>query len=194
VRYAQQHLDTWATRWTDVFADSDLDPQAIRQRPVGYRSTVRQVADALYQQAQRLAATDHPQQAARLRAAERAREDYDAAAAAYHQGRRELEQLSHQPLYDTGAAELIPDLTDRLAAAGHGVAAADQRVQRLSADPAIIGQPDPDALLETARATWNAEQIVDHQQRPFRPSDTARSIRHEPHPTPHIDHGPSIGR
>jgi hypothetical protein len=87
-----------------------------------------------------------------------------------------------------------PDLTDRLAAAGHRVAAADQRVQRLSADPAIIGQPDPDALLETARATWNAEQIVDHQQHAFRPSDTARSIRHEPHPTPQIDHSPSIGR
>jgi hypothetical protein len=100
----------------------------------------------------------------------------------------------HQHAQRLAVAELIPDLTDRLAAAGHRVAAADQRVQRLSADPAIIGQPDPDALLETARATWNAEQIVDHQQRAFRPSDTARSIRHEPHPTPQIDHGPSIGR
>jgi hypothetical protein len=114
----------------------------------GHRSTVRQVADALYQQAQRLAATDHPQQAARLRAAERAREDYDAAAAAYHQGRRELEQLSHQPLYDTGAAGLIPELTERLESTQQRV----RRVDRLVSDPAITSQPDPQTLLEAAKA------------------------------------------
>jgi exodeoxyribonuclease V alpha subunit len=194
VRDAKQHLDAWAATWSPMVVDGDLDLRQLARRPVAYPSTVPQVAFALHQHAQRLAAAEHPDQATRLGAARQARARYDAVAASYHQARRQLEQLSHQPVYDTGAAELIPDLTDRLAAAGHRVAAADQRVQRLSADPAIIGQPDPDALLETARATWNAEQIVDHQQRAFRPSDTARSIRHEPHPTPQIDHGPSIGR
>jgi exodeoxyribonuclease V alpha subunit len=194
VRDAKQHLDAWAATWSPMVVDGDLDLRQLARRPVAYPSTVPQVAFALHQHAQRLAAAEHPDQATRLGAARQARARYDAVAASYHEARRQLEQLSHQPVYDTGAAELIPDLTDRLAAAGHRVAAADQRVQRLSADPAIIGQPDPDALLETARATWNVEQIVDHQQRAFRPSDTARSIRHEPHPTPQIDHGPSIGR
>jgi hypothetical protein len=160
----------------------------------GHRPTVRQVADALYQQAQRLAATDHPQQAARLRAAERAREDYDAAAAAYHQGRRELEQLSHQPLYDTGAAGLIPELTERLESTQQRVRRADQRVDRLVSDPAITSQPDPQTLLEAAKAAWTAEQVAPDQHAAFRPSSPIRSLRHEPYPTQQIDHCPSMGR
>jgi exodeoxyribonuclease V alpha subunit len=194
VRDAKQHLDAWAATWSPMVVEGNLDLRQLARRPVAYPSTVPQVAFALHQHAQRLAAAEHPDQATRLGAAHQARARYDAVAARHHEARRQLEQLSHQPIYDTGAAELIPDLTERLAVAGHRVAAADRRVQRLSADPAIIGQPDPDGLLESARATWNAEQIVDHQQRAFRPSDTARSTRHEPHPTPQIDHGPSIGR
>ena len=194
LRDAKEHLDAWAATWSPMVVDGDLDLRQLARRPVAYPSTVAQIAFALHRHAQRLAAAEHPDQATRLGAARQARARYDAVAASYHEARRQLEQLSQQPIYHTGAAELIPDLTDRLAAAGHRVSAADQRVQRLSADPAIIGQRDPDALLETARATWNAEQIVDHQQRAFRPSDMARSIRHDPHPTPQIGHGPSIGR
>jgi hypothetical protein len=36
--------------------------------------------------------------------------------------------------------------------------------------------------------------MVDDQQRAYGPPDTLRSIRHDPHPTRQINHGPSIGR
>ena len=194
VRDAQQHLDAWATRWAEVFTGNDLELQGLRQCPGGYRSNVRQVADALYQHAQRLAAADHPEHAARLRGAERACEEYDAAAAAYHQARRELEQLSHQPVYDTGAAEQIPDLTQRIEVARHRLSRADQRVDQLATDRAITSQPDPQTLLEAAEASWAAEQVAAYQHAAFGPSSPFRSPRPEPHPTQQIDHGPSMSR
>jgi hypothetical protein len=194
VRDAQRHLDAWANRWAPAYPDSDLDMPTLRRWPICYPSNVPRIAEALYQHAHRLAATEHPHQAARLNTARQARERYDATATAYHQARRQLEQVSHQPLDDTSAAELIPELTDEVAAAQHRVASTDQRVATLSLDPAIIRQPDPDGLLESARAAWHAEQIVDHQQRAFGPPDARRSIRHDPHPAPQINDGPSIGR
>ncbi|HEX2399349.1 MAG TPA: hypothetical protein VHJ79_05055, partial [Mycobacterium sp.] len=109
-------------------------------------------------------------------------------------GRRHLEQVSHRPVDDTSAAELIPDLTAEVAAAHHRVAATDQRVATLALDPAITRQRDPDALLHGVRAAWHADRVADYQQRALGPAATARSTRHEPYPTPQIDHGPSIGR
>ena len=67
-------------------------------------------------------------------------------------------------------------------------------VATLTLDPAITRHWDPDALLNSARAAWHADQIVNHWQRAYGPPDTLRSIRHDAHPTPQIDHGPSIGR
>jgi hypothetical protein len=154
---------------------------------------VPRIAEALYQHAHRLTAAEHPDQAARLNTARQARERYHATATVYQQARRQLEQVSHQPLYDTSATELIPDLTDEVAAAQHRVASTDQRVATLASDPAITSHPDPGGLLNCARAAWHTEQILDYQQPAFRPIDPARSIRHEPYPTPQIDHGRSIG-
>ena len=166
----------------------------LRRRPIGYPSNVPHIAEALYQHAHRLAAAEHPHRVARLDAARQARERYDATATAYHQGRRQLEHVSHQPLYDTSAGELIPELIDEVAAAQHRVASTDQRVATLFLDSAISRQPDPDTLLDAARAAWHADRVANYQQRAFRPLDPAWSIRHEPHPTRQIDHGPSIGR
>ena len=132
VRDAQRHLDTWANRWAPAFPDSDLDMPTLRRWPIGHPSNVPRIAEALYQHAQRLAAAEHPHHVARLNTARQARERYDAAATAYQQARRQLEQVSHQPLYDTGAAELIPDLTDEVVAAQHRVTRADQRVATLA--------------------------------------------------------------
>jgi exodeoxyribonuclease V alpha subunit len=194
MRDAQRHLDSWASRWAPAFGDGDLDIRTLRRWPVGYPSIVPRIAEALYQHAHRLAAADHPDQAVRLNTAWQARERYDATAAAYHQARRHLEDVSHRPVDDTSAADLIPELTDEVAAAQHRVAATDQRVATLSLDPAISREPDPAALLHGARAAWYADRVADHQQRALAPAATARSTRHEPYPTPQIDHGPSIGR
>src|SRR5207344_844210 len=81
VRNAQQHLDTWTATWSPVFAGSDLDPRQIAARPIVFGSHVQRVADALDEHARRLAAADHPDEAARLRELHNAREQYEAAAA-----------------------------------------------------------------------------------------------------------------
>ncbi len=88
-------------------------------------------------------------------------------------------------------ADPRPHRTDRGRAAPRRPA--DQRVERLATDPAIISQPDPQALLEAAHASWAAEQIAAHQQRRSARPSPFRSIRHDPHPTQQIDHGPSLG-
>ena len=116
VRNAQQHLDTWTATWSPVFAGSDLDPRQIAARPIVFGSHVQRVTDALDEHARRLAAADHPDEAARLHAAQQARDRYDAAAAAYHQTRHNLQQRSHLPVYHTGAASQLPELTERVEA------------------------------------------------------------------------------
>jgi exodeoxyribonuclease V alpha subunit len=194
IRDAQQHLATWTAARAPVFADTDVDRHQLSVRPLAFPSNVPLIGEALYLHAQRLAAGDLPDHAARLDAARHARERYDSAATAYHQARRELEQVAHRPVYDTGAVVLIPELTNNLDAARRHVLAADQRVDRLSSDPAITSRPDPHTLLDSTRAAWHADQIEAHQQWGFSHSRPARSLGHEPAPVPHIDHGPSIGR
>ncbi len=141
IRDAQRYLDTWANRWAPAFPDSDLDMPTLRRWPIGHPSNVPRIAEAMYQHAQRLAAADHPHHVARLDAARQARQRYDAATTAYQQARRQLEQASHEPVYDTGAAELIDELTDELVAAHHRGTRADQRVATLASDPAMTSQP-----------------------------------------------------
>jgi hypothetical protein len=163
----------------------------LRRWPIGYLSCAAH-RRGLHLHAHRLTAAEHPDQAARLILHGRPASD-TTRPTAYHQARRQPRTVSHQPLYDTSATELIPDLTDEVAAAQHRVASTDQRVATLASDPAITSHPDPGGLLNCARAAWHTEQILDYQQPAFRPIDPARSIRHEPYPTPQIDHGRSIG-
>ena len=194
VRDAHQHLDTWANQWTPVLAASDLDPQHTRHWPAAYPFNIPRIADALDQHARQLATAEHPDHTARINAAHEAGKHYQAAADAYHHARRQLEQISYEPLYDTSAADLIPELTDHLHAAQHRAATLDQNVAGLAADPAILGQPEPDALLHTARAAWRADRIAAQQQLVVGSTDPTRSLHRHPEPTPEIEHGPSISR
>jgi hypothetical protein len=194
VRDSQQHLDTWTATWSPVFAGSDLDPRQIAARPIVFGSRVQQVADALEEHARRLATADHPDHAARLRELHNAREQYEAAAAAYHQTRHNLQQRSHLPVSDTGAASQLPELTARVEAAQHRVRYADQQIERLTNDPAITSHPDPRALLRHAHTGWAAEQAAAHQHAASRTSSPLRSLRNGPSPIHHVDHGPSLGR
>ena len=194
VRTAHQHLDTWTATWSPVFAGSDLDPRRIAARPIVFGSHVQRVSDALGEHARRLAAADHPDEASRLHAAELAREQYQAAAAGYQQTRANLQQRSHLPVYHTGAASQLPELTERVQDAQHRVRSVNQRIERLSDDPAITSHPDPRALLQQARTGWVTEQAAAHQQAASRASSPVRSTRHDPAPIHHVDHGPSLGR
>jgi exodeoxyribonuclease V alpha subunit len=194
VRNAQQHLDTWKATWSPVFTGSDLDPHRIAARPIAFGSHVQRVTHALGEHARRLAAADRPDEASRLHAAHLAREQYHAAAAAYHQTRHNLQQRSHLPLYATGAASQLPELTKRVQDAQHRVRSADQLIERLTNDPAITRHPNPRALLQHAHTGWATEQAAAHQQAASRTPGLVRSIRHDPAPIHHVDHGPSLGR
>lgn len=155
---------------------------------------VQRVADALEEHARRLATADHPDHAARLRELHNAREQYEAAAAAYHQTRDNLQQRWHLPVYHTGAASQLPELTKRVQDAQHRVRSADQLIERLTNDPAITRHPNPRALLQHAHTGWATEQAAAHQQAASRTPGLVRSIRHDPAPIHHVDHGPSLGR
>jgi exodeoxyribonuclease V alpha subunit len=195
-RDAVQHLGTWTAAWAPVFADSDVDPHQLAARPIAFPSNVERIADALYQHARRLAAADYPDQAARLGAARVANNRYEAAATTYQHARRELRQVSRRAVYDTGAADLVPDLTDKVHTAQQRVTAADQHVATLSASVAITTQPDPERLLDAARAAWHADRVAAYQRATFGRSGPWRPISHErePYPAQQIDHGPGIGR
>ena len=194
VRTAQQHLDTWTATWSPVFAGGDLDPRQIAARPIVFGSHVERVSDALGEHARRLAAADHPDEAARLRAAQQARDRYLAAAAAYQQTRRHLQQRSHLPVYHTGAASQLPDLTEQVEDAQHRVRSADQRIDRLTNDPAITSHPNLRALLQHARTDWVTEQAAAYQHAASRASSPVQSTRHDSSPIHPVDHGPSLGR
>jgi hypothetical protein len=177
-----------------VFTGSNVDPRRIAARPIVFGSDVQRVADALEEHARRLATADHPDHAARLRELHNACEQYEAAAAAYHQTRHNLQQRSHLPVYHTGAASQLPDLTERVQAAQHRVRTADQQIQRLTTDPAITSHPNPQALLRHAHTGWATEQAAAHQHAASRASSPVRSLRNDPAPVHHVDHGPSLGR
>ena len=194
MREAAEHLATWTATWSVVFAGSNVDPREIAQRPIVFTSRVERVADALEEHARRLATADHPDEASRLLAAQLVREQYHAAAAAYHQTRDHLQQRSHLPVYHTGAASQLPDLTEQVEDAQHRVRSADQRIDRLTNDPAITSHPNLRALLQHARTDWVTEQAAAYQHAASRASSPVQSTRHDSSPIHPVDHGPSLGR
>jgi hypothetical protein len=191
---AHDHLDAWTARWAPMLTDSNVDTARLRQAPAAYRSTVEQIADALQAHARRLAAADHPEHAARLRAAEQAAAHYDAVSADYHQARAELRQRSQRPIYETGAADQLSELAAKVQTAQRRVHETDQRVDRLTRDPAITSHPNPHKLLRDAETTWTIEQASAHQHTLAAATGPAGSLRHDPAPVHQVEHGPSIGR
>jgi hypothetical protein len=177
-----------------MLAGSELDPARLWHGPAVWRSSVEPVADALDQHAQRLAAADLPEHAARLRAAQQARDHYDTASSAYHDSRRELRCTSGLPVYDTGAAEQLPDLTEQVQTARRRVSDLDQRLEQLTRDPAITSFPDPQALLQRAETAWTLEQTAAYQQTVSREPSPFESLSRDPYPAHEVEHGPSIGR
>jgi hypothetical protein len=165
IRNAKQHLDTWTDRWSAALTGSDLDPTSLRHWPDGYRSTNGRVSTALERHARLLAADDLPDQAAQLRTAELARQQYNAAAQAYHQTRGDLQRRSPLPTYDTGAADQLPELTKHVEAAQQRVQSIDQQIDLLTNDPAITSHHAPQALLQHTTTRWATDQRAASRRR-----------------------------
>ena len=138
--------------------------------------------------------TTSPDQAAQLRTAELGRQQYNAAAQAYHQARGDLQRRSPLPIYDTGASSQLPQLTKLVEAAQRRVRSVDQQIDRLTKDPTITSHHDPQALLQQTKTSWATDQRAASQQAESRMSHRVRSTRHDPTPISQVDHGPSLGR
>jgi hypothetical protein len=157
------------------------EPDTLAYWPAAHPSTGPDIRAALQRHAHHQAATEHPDDATRVEHARQARERSETAANAYYEARSELQRRSHQPLYDTGAAETIPDLTQRVAAAQQRVEQADQRAEGLYRDPAITSHADPTTLLATAQTAWLEDTTPPPDSPPRAP--TSRSTRSTTSPT-----------
>jgi hypothetical protein len=179
---AQARLDAWTDLWAEVLTGTAVDPGRLQAAPRVWRSDIESVGDALDQHARRLAAADHPEHAAQLHTARQARELYEDASTAYHQARAELSRRSSLPVYDTGAADQLPELTERVEDARQQVDQADQRVDRLAKDPAIASNPNPAAVLQDTKVVWLAERAFAHRHAAARAASPFRSLHHDPAP------------
>ena len=116
--------------------------------------------------ARRLATADHPDHAARLRELHNAREQYEAAAAAYHQTRHNLQQRSHLPVYRHRRRQPAP----RAHRAGPGRAA--PRPIRRPADRAAHHRPSDHQPPQPAGAAPARPHRLGHRTGP--PTSTRR--------------------
>ena len=197
VRDAQQHLDTWtATVVTGVRRQRPRPATSSRPGRSSSGSHVQRVTDALDEHARRLAAADHPD-ARRPATTPPSRPATGTTRPRLPTTRpaANLQQRSHLPVYDTGAAEPAP----RAHRTGRGRAAprpiprpADRAAHHRPGDH----QPPRPAGAAPARpapAGPPSRQPPTSTRRPERPARSDRSGTTRPRST-HVDHGPSLGR
>jgi uncharacterized protein YecT (DUF1311 family) len=195
VHQAEADLDRWSSAWRPVLTGAALDdPDTLTRWPAQHPASAPDIRAALDRHARRRAATEHPEDAERLDHAREAGQRYETATNAYYELRSDLERRSHQPLYDTGATDEIPELTQRVAAAQQRVRQADQRTEGLYRDPAITSHPDHTTLLAQAQTAWLHETITASRHATAHTHQPIHSTRHEPYQHIEPDHGRGISR
>ena len=197
VTAAQQRLDTWAEQWRPVL--DQLPPGLADPAALAGGWHAERVHAALEERTRQLVTDQLPYQVdlvrtaqAAARAAEQAQTAYvTAEAAAHHRA-----TIRHAASGWRGVAEELPRLTDQTTQARERVAAAGQRIEQLTTDPAITSQPDPETYLAAARTRWVSEQLkaeLAAQQRAQQRAATTPT--HLTDPTRHHGPtGPSYGR
>ena len=194
VHQAETDLDRWSSDWRPVLTGAVLeDPDTLTRWPASHPSSAPGIRAALERHARRQAAAEHPDDAQRLDHARQAGQRYDTATNAYV-ACSDLERRSHQPLYDTGATDQIPELTQRVAAAHQRVRQADQRAEGLYRDPAITNHPDHRTMLAQAQTAWLQDTIAASRHATARTHEPIHASRHEPYQHIQPDHGRGISR
>jgi exodeoxyribonuclease V alpha subunit len=189
VESAREQLDAWAESWQPLFAhlpDSLVDPAALA---AGWHDQA--VTEAIHARAARIAKAAHPSRPEQQRAATAAESARRAALdrAVALTADRDLAQRHANPARIATLRDLIADADQRLIAANR-----DLRV--LVAEPAIVNQPNPTALLATAAHTWqherhdrrDLERTVERGIKSIASHDLRYGIDHP------RDHGPRHGR
>ncbi len=161
VRDAERLLNQWAQKWRPVKpepADAAAAARLASQHPGN-----DQIGEAIERYAHRRAGQEHPDQVRLIEAAEHARQNAQNAAHTYAQTSSALGQRQAVRTARTGypdPPEALPQLAEQTAAARARLHAADQRVQRLAADPAITAGVDPAGFLAAAHTSWNGDHIA----------------------------------
>ncbi|MDT4979760.1 MAG: hypothetical protein QOG07_1639, partial [Pseudonocardiales bacterium] len=195
VHQAETDLDRWSNAWRPVLTGAALDdPDTLTRWPAQHPSSAPDIRAALERHARRHAAAEHPDDAQRLDHARQAAQRYETAANAYYVARSDLERRSRQPLYDTGATDEIPELTQRVAAAQQRVQGADQHAERLYRDRAITNHPDHTTLLAEAQTAWLDDTITASRHANAHAHQPIHTSRHEPYQRIQPDHGRGISR
>jgi conjugative relaxase-like TrwC/TraI family protein len=192
VRDAQAVVDAWTHRWQTVLEETRIDQAQLQRLPTVWFSTnIDTVRAALHRQAEQRAGTEHPDHPALLAAAETAEQHSAAARSEYYNAREQLSRRHPIPYRDPAAA--LDGLTAEANAAHQQAIHGDEQVARLSADPAITGQPDPRRLLATTRQRWqhdhDAREAQERRTKPHRPIPPTPVTYHSPTPA----RGPEIG-
>jgi len=152
---AQRLLDQWATKWAPVKPQLS-DPAAAARFAAGHPANDR-IEDALHRYAHQRAATQLPDHLQVIRGGEQARQDAQDAADAYQQTSAALSQresLRHAHSGYRDLADDLPRLTEQTTTTRERLEAAQDRITRLSRDPAIAAHPDGETILTAARNTW----------------------------------------
>jgi hypothetical protein len=200
VTRAGAELTAWAETWRPYLAGLPADPRGLAGLAGGFDDH-RSLSKAFDDAGRRAAAWAHPDHAVLQSAAAAAREAHELAARAVEEAR--LEQtamlgrfggiaLSHDP------AGRLAELDREATADRAGLAAAQARVIRLTAEPALLGQPEDRVTRE--RDTWRARRDAELHQRhrdgtpPPDPSVCGRHMHEEDHARTTRRSGPGVGR
>ncbi len=192
VRAAQAHLDQWANTWRPVLGESRLPAGRVVEFAAAHPAN-DQVQRPITGYARAQAQADLPEQTRLLAAADQARQDADAAAAAYTQASAAARHRLGIQRAAGGYRHLAGDL-DRLEgqtqAAQARLEGASERVAACAADLAITSKPDPEGFLARTHAAW-ARDDQTAQQAARRAAAAAEAQQAARRHSPSYDHGPS---
>jgi len=165
VRGAQAHLDGWAQTWRPVLGPSRLAADQVLWFAAAHPAN-DQVGQPIAGYARAQAQAELPEQTRLLGAADQARQDADAAAAAYTQASATVRHRLNVQRAAGGYRYLDVDV-DRLdgqtRAARARLDRAADRVAACAADPAITSKPDPESFLASTHAAWAREDQAAQQ-------------------------------
>ena len=192
VRAAQAHLDQWANTWRPVLGESRLPAGRVVEFAAAHPAN-DQVQRPITGYARAQAQAELPEQTRLLAASDQARQNADAAAAAYTQASTAARHRLGIQRAAGGYRHLAGDL-DRLEgqtrAARARLEGATERVAACAADPAITSKPDPEGFLARTHAAW-ARDDQTAQQAARKAAAAAEAQQAARHHSPSYDHGPS---
>ncbi len=201
VAAATTRLEQWADRWQPMVGDLRAHWAGVAGFAAAHPANDH-IDPAIHDYA-------HRQAAAAQQAEHAAREHAVTAAEQHaHEALQHRREVTRQGLDNAGehdhlaTPEAIARTTELVQAAEAQLTNADARLSRLRRESALTSHPDPGAWLTTQHNAWRRDRDRKQREAADTPAPTASTLprlarvprleQWHP-PTPHIEHGPSIG-